>query len=199
MRFEEALQGWTAGRLTQAEAAMLLGQCERSFRRHVERYGADGLEGLLDKRLSQAPSQCGRSRSGRADLQERLCRLERGALSQQVPQRIQRHTQLQLGQDRAAGRGTGQEGQGPRQAPHQARTRTIARDDAAPGRQHAPLGTRRGLGPGGHDGRRHGRAHQHVLAATRKARRRAFMAWARPSPATGCSPACTAIEAATTS
>ena len=32
---------------------MLLGQCERSFRRHVERYKADGLEGLLDKRLSQ--------------------------------------------------------------------------------------------------------------------------------------------------
>jgi transposase len=53
MRFEEALQGWTGGGLTQAEAAMLLGQCERSFRRHVERYRADGLEGLLDKRLSQ--------------------------------------------------------------------------------------------------------------------------------------------------
>lgn len=53
MRFEEAYQGWSGGRLTQTEAAMLLGQCERSFRRHVERYKADGLEGLLDKRLSQ--------------------------------------------------------------------------------------------------------------------------------------------------
>jgi transposase len=53
MRFEEAYQGWTGGGLTQAEAAMLLGQCERSFRRHVERYEADGLAGLLDKRLSQ--------------------------------------------------------------------------------------------------------------------------------------------------
>ena len=53
MRFEEAYGGWTRGRLTQAEAALLLGQCERSFRRHVERYEADGLEGLLDKRLSQ--------------------------------------------------------------------------------------------------------------------------------------------------
>ena len=53
MRFEEAYQGWSGGRLTQAEAAMLLGQCERSFRRHVERYKADGLDGLLDKRLSQ--------------------------------------------------------------------------------------------------------------------------------------------------
>lgn len=53
MRFEEAYQGWSGGRLTQVEAALLLGQCERSFRRHVERYKADGLEGLLDKRLSQ--------------------------------------------------------------------------------------------------------------------------------------------------
>jgi transposase len=53
MRFEEAYQGWSGGGLTQAEAALLLGQCERSFRRHVERYKADGLEGLLDKRLSQ--------------------------------------------------------------------------------------------------------------------------------------------------
>ena len=53
MRFEEAFQGWTAGCLTQGEAAMLLGQCERSFRRHIEHYKADGLEGLLDKRLSQ--------------------------------------------------------------------------------------------------------------------------------------------------
>ena len=53
MRFEEALDGWTQGRLTQAEAAMLLGQCERSFRRHIERYRSDGLDGLLDKRLSQ--------------------------------------------------------------------------------------------------------------------------------------------------
>jgi hypothetical protein len=31
----------------------LLGQCERSFRRHIERFEADGLEGLLDKRLCQ--------------------------------------------------------------------------------------------------------------------------------------------------
>lgn len=53
MRFQEAFDGWSQGRLTQAEAALLLGQCERSFRRHIERFEADGLEGLLDKRLSQ--------------------------------------------------------------------------------------------------------------------------------------------------
>ncbi len=54
MRFEEAYGGWTEGRLTQAQAALLLGQCERSFRRHIDRYEADGLAGLLDRRLSQA-------------------------------------------------------------------------------------------------------------------------------------------------
>ena len=53
MRFQEAYEGWSLGRLTQAEAALLLGQCERSFRRHIERYQADGLDGLLDRRLSQ--------------------------------------------------------------------------------------------------------------------------------------------------
>jgi hypothetical protein len=37
MRFQEAYDGWNEGRLTQAEAALLLGQCERSFRRHIER------------------------------------------------------------------------------------------------------------------------------------------------------------------
>ena len=63
MRFTEAYQGCNEGRLTQAEAALPLGQCERSFRRHIERYQTDGMDGLLDKRLSQvskrrANSQC---------------------------------------------------------------------------------------------------------------------------------------------
>ena len=53
MRFEQAYVGWNEGRLTQSEAAELLGQCERSFRRHVQRYEVDGLQGLLDRRLSQ--------------------------------------------------------------------------------------------------------------------------------------------------
>jgi hypothetical protein len=35
MRFEEAYERWNVGRLTQAEAADLLGMCERSFRRYV--------------------------------------------------------------------------------------------------------------------------------------------------------------------
>ena len=53
MRFEEAYQGWTPGWLTQAEAALLLGHWERSLRRYIERFQAHGLEGRLDKQLSQ--------------------------------------------------------------------------------------------------------------------------------------------------
>ena len=54
MRFEEAYGDWTEGRLSQGEAARLLGVCERTFRRHIDRYEEGGLDGLLDKRLTQA-------------------------------------------------------------------------------------------------------------------------------------------------
>jgi transposase len=53
MRFEEAYFGWTEKRLNQTEAARLLGVCERSFRRYVNRYEENGIEGLIDKRLEQ--------------------------------------------------------------------------------------------------------------------------------------------------
>jgi transposase len=53
MRFEEAYGGWQGRRLTQEEAARLLGVCERTFRRYIDRYEEDGLQGLIDKRLSQ--------------------------------------------------------------------------------------------------------------------------------------------------
>jgi len=53
MRFEEAYSGWQERRLTQEEAARLLGVCERTFRRYIDRYEDDGLDGLADKRLTQ--------------------------------------------------------------------------------------------------------------------------------------------------
>ena len=53
MRFKEAYGGWTESRLTQEEAARLLGVCERTFRRYIDRYEEEGLDGLIDKRLSQ--------------------------------------------------------------------------------------------------------------------------------------------------
>ena len=54
MRFEEAYGGWTSRRLSQEEAAVLLGVCSRTFRRYINRYDDYGLEGILDKRLTQA-------------------------------------------------------------------------------------------------------------------------------------------------
>ena len=51
MRFEEAYEGWNQGRLSQEEAAWLLGMCARSFRRYLARYEAAGEVGLLDRRL----------------------------------------------------------------------------------------------------------------------------------------------------
>jgi len=52
--FEEIYGIWQQSRLTQEEAARMLGVCERTFRRQVDRYEECGLEGLIDKRLSQA-------------------------------------------------------------------------------------------------------------------------------------------------
>ncbi len=53
MRFEEVYQGWTQKRFTQEEAALLLGVCDRTFRRYLCRYEKDGLDALMDKRISQ--------------------------------------------------------------------------------------------------------------------------------------------------
>ena len=72
MRFEEAYGGWTEGRLLQEEAARLLGVCERSFRRYIERYEDEGFEGLIDKRLGQVSAQRA-STDEVAGLLERYC------------------------------------------------------------------------------------------------------------------------------
>jgi transposase len=53
MRFEEAYEGWNENRLSQEEAARVLGVCARTFRRYIDRYEDRGVEGLLDKRLTQ--------------------------------------------------------------------------------------------------------------------------------------------------
>lgn len=57
MRFEEAYSVWTEKRLSQGEAARMLGVCDRTFRRYINRYEESGMEGLLDKRLTQASSR----------------------------------------------------------------------------------------------------------------------------------------------
>ena len=57
MRFEEAYGGWQERRLTQEEVARMLGVCERTFRRYVDRYEEEGLDGLVDKRLGQVSAR----------------------------------------------------------------------------------------------------------------------------------------------
>ena len=53
MRFEEAYKGWTEKPLSQREAAEILGVCDCTFRRYVQRFEGDGVEGLIDYRLGQ--------------------------------------------------------------------------------------------------------------------------------------------------
>jgi len=54
MRFEEVYLGWSESRLTQEQAALVLGVSDRTFRRYLRRYEGEGLEGLRDRRLGQA-------------------------------------------------------------------------------------------------------------------------------------------------
>jgi hypothetical protein len=57
MRFQEAYAGWQDKRLTQQEAGQLLGVSERTFRRQIGRFEADGMQGLVDLRMSQVSSR----------------------------------------------------------------------------------------------------------------------------------------------
>ena len=58
MRFSELYEGWKQRRFTQEEAALLLGVSERTFRRYLNRYEEEGLEGLVDHRLGQVSHRC---------------------------------------------------------------------------------------------------------------------------------------------
>ena len=53
IRFEEALSRYRKRRLTAEEAGEVLGMSGRHFRRLVDRYDDDGIEGLRDRRLGK--------------------------------------------------------------------------------------------------------------------------------------------------
>jgi len=53
MRFAEVYLGWKESRLTQEQAAMVLGVSDRTFRRYIHRYEEDGTEGLNDGRFGR--------------------------------------------------------------------------------------------------------------------------------------------------
>ena len=57
MKFEDVYGRWQERRLSQTEAAEILGMSERSLRRWRERYDATGLDGLHDRRRGQASAR----------------------------------------------------------------------------------------------------------------------------------------------
>jgi transposase len=68
MRFTSLLDRQERSELTQAEAAELLGISERTFRRHRDRYHADGAMGLADGRLGRRSPK----RAGEAEIEQML-------------------------------------------------------------------------------------------------------------------------------
>lgn len=52
-RFEEVNFGWREARFIQEKAALMLGVCDRTFRRDINRYEDLGMDGLSDRRLTQ--------------------------------------------------------------------------------------------------------------------------------------------------
>jgi transposase len=57
MKFEDIYGRWQERRLSQAEAAEILGMSERTFRRWRDRYDEAGTNGLLDRRLGKASAR----------------------------------------------------------------------------------------------------------------------------------------------
>jgi transposase len=57
MKFEDVYGRWQQRRLSQAEAAEILGMSERTFRRWRDRYEEAGLDGLHDRRLGKASAR----------------------------------------------------------------------------------------------------------------------------------------------
>ena len=59
-QFKRVYDGWKGRKLTQAQAALQLEMSERTFRRYVVRYGEEGKQGLLDRRLGKtSPRRAG--------------------------------------------------------------------------------------------------------------------------------------------
>ena len=58
MRFKEAYESYQCKRISQQEAALLLGVCDRTFRRYLCRYEESGLESLLDQRMNRPSHRC---------------------------------------------------------------------------------------------------------------------------------------------
>ena len=165
MMFEDVHSMWTERRLTQEEAAQLLGVCPRTFRRWSARYEADGIEGLRDRRLSRASH-----RAAPVDevmrMVDRYRRRHEGWNVRHFYSWYRRdggtrsygwvkdHLQKAGAVPRSKGRGKHRKRREPAPWPGIA---------AAPGRQRSRVGRGRALGSDRDDGRRHERALLDVL------------------------------------
>ena len=102
--------------------------CKRTFRRYVDRYEDEGLDGLMDKCLGQvsarrAPVDGGRGGAHRDAVPRGLRRLERQTLLQLLPAPRRGHAQLHVGEEHVAARGSGGQGAETRRAPRRGRRR----------------------------------------------------------------------------
>jgi transposase len=135
MRFEEVYGGWQARKLTQEEAARVLGVSDRTFRRYVDRYEDEGFDGLRDKRLTQASSRKAPGAEVQ-DVVERYRTRHKGWNVKHffVVSARRGDAKLHVGEDDVAGGGVGGKGQGEGGSSKEAGPKSLARDEVAPGR-----------------------------------------------------------------
>src|SRR6516164_6523245 len=87
LKFWDVFGRWEKGRLSELEAAELLGVTERTFRRWRRRYGEEGEGGLVDRRLaSHRRSGCQRrKRNGSGSSTGSATRASRPSTSTSMP------------------------------------------------------------------------------------------------------------------
>ena len=157
LRFEEALSGWTEKRLTQEEAARLLGVCARTFRCHVDRHEEAGLDGLVNRRMSEVSARQaagGRGAASGGAVPGEPSGVVGGALPRCLPGAPRGGAVVHVGEEPAAGGGAGGEGEvggKPRRRRERAADPGAA---GAPGRLDARVGAGIALGSDHDDGRR---------------------------------------------
>src|SRR4029453_9983452 len=95
MKFGDVYGRWQQRRLSQTEAAEILGMSERTFRRWRDRYQDEGAAGLCDRRLGKAPAQRG-ARDPVHELPTLYCERDRGCPAQPFHDKLRQHHGFRL-------------------------------------------------------------------------------------------------------